>query len=65
MQLLERLEHGMYQRDSEVIEPSTPAQYCVGANRDAQSMTEKIMKGHEVHVRHPPSRPPGASLPSI
>ena len=51
--MLERLEHGVYKGDSGV-DPSTLAQYCAGVNGDTQSITDKISKGQEVHVRHPP-----------
>ena len=54
MRLLERLEHGVYKGDSEEIDPSTLTQYCAGINGDAQSIPDKITKGQEVHVRHPP-----------
>jgi len=54
MRLLERLECGVYKGDSEEIDPSTLAQYCAGVNGDVQSITDRIVKGQEVHVRHPP-----------
>ena len=54
IRLLERLEHGVYEGDSEEIDPSTLAQYCAGVNGDVQSITDQIVKGQEVHVRHPP-----------
>jgi len=54
MRLLEHLEHSVYKGDSEEVDPSTLAQYCAGVNGDTQSITDKISKGQEVHVRHPP-----------
>ena len=55
IRLLERLECGVYKGDSEeVVDPSTLAQYCAGVNGDVQSITGKIAKGQEFHVRHPP-----------
>lgn len=55
IRLLERLENGVYKGDSEEVHPSTLAQYCAGVNSgDAQSITSKVAKGQEVHVRHPP-----------
>lgn len=54
MRLLGRLENGVYKGDSEKIDPSTLAQYCAGVDGDPQSITDKISKGQEVHVRHPP-----------
>ena len=53
IRLLERLEHGVYKGDSD-IDPSTLAQYCAGVNSDVQSITDKISKGQEVHIRHAP-----------
>ena len=44
----------MYKGNSEEVDPSTLAQYCAGVNGDVQSITDKIVKGQEVHVRHPP-----------
>ena len=52
--LLEQLEHGVHEGDSEEVDTSTLAQYCAGFNGDVQSITNKIVKGQEVHVRHPP-----------
>ena len=54
MCLLGRLEHGIYKGDSEEVDPSTLAQYCVGANNDAQTITNKTTEGQEMHIRHPP-----------
>lgn len=54
MRLLARLEHGIYKGDSEEIDPSTLAQYCAGTSTDAESITDKIAKGQEAHIRHPP-----------
>jgi len=54
MRLLERLAHGVYKDGSEEVDSSTLAQYCAGVNGNVQSITEKISKGQEVHVRHPP-----------
>jgi hypothetical protein len=55
IRLLERLENGVYKGDSEEIHPSTLAQYCAGVNSsNAQSITRKIAKGQETHVRNPP-----------
>lgn len=44
----------MHKGDSEEVDPSTLAQYCAGVNGDVQSITSKISKGQEIHVRHPP-----------
>lgn len=54
MHLLGRLEHGVYVGDGEEVDPSTLAQYCAGASGDTQSIADKIVKGQEMHVRHPP-----------
>jgi hypothetical protein len=55
IRLLERLENGVYKGDSEEVHPSTLAQYCAGVNSgDTQSVTSKIAKGQEAHVRHVP-----------
>ena len=55
IRLLERLENGVYEGDFEEVHPSTLAQYCAGVNSgNAQSITSKIAKGQEPHVRHPP-----------
>ena len=55
IRLLERLENGVYKGGSEEVHPSTLAQYCAGVNGDeTQSLTSKIAKGQETHVRHPP-----------
>jgi len=43
----------VHKNDSEV-DPSTLAQYCAGVNGDVQSITDKITKGQEAHVRHQP-----------
>lgn len=53
MRLLGRLEHGVYKGDSEEVDASTIAQYCAGVG-DTRSLTSKIAKGQEVHIRHPP-----------
>ena len=55
MCLLEWLEHGVYKGDSKEIDLSTLAQYCARVNGDAQSIADKITKGQEVHVHHPPA----------
>jgi hypothetical protein len=53
--LLEQLENGVYKGDSEEVHPSTLAQYCAGVNSgDTQSVTSKIAKGQEAHIRHVP-----------
>ena len=54
MRLLGRLEHGVYVGDGEEVDPSTLAQYCAGVSGSTQSITANIVKGQEVHVRHPP-----------
>ena len=55
IRLLERLENGVYKGGSEEVHPSTLAQYCAGVNSsDTQSLTNKVAKGQEAHVRHPP-----------
>lgn len=55
IRLLERLENGVYKGDFEEVHPSTLAQYCAGVNGSgAQSITSKITKGQEAHIRHPP-----------
>ena len=53
MRLLKRLEHGVYEGVS-AVDPSTVVQYCAGVNGDVQSIMEKVSKGQEMHVRHPP-----------
>lgn len=54
MRLLQRLEHGIYKDDAEEVDPSTLAQYCAGVNGNPQSIADRIVKGQEAHVRHPP-----------
>ena len=55
IRLLERLENGVYKGGSEEVHPSTLAQYCAGVSgSDTQSLTSRIAKGQEAHVRHPP-----------
>lgn len=54
MRLLGRLEHGVYVGGTDEVDPSTLAQYCAGVSGSTQSVTDKIAKGQEVHVRHPP-----------